>query len=61
MARNRIIRSGRNVNLYRLLSLRNDLKSLLKGRPAQRIMRKQIYKGAFKAASFVTRLLGVGR
>ena len=49
------------MNLYRLLFRRNDLKSLIKGRPLQRIARKVIYKHAFKAASFFTRMLGVSR
>ncbi len=49
------------MTLYRLLSHRNDLKALVKGRFPQRLVRRTIYRHAFRAASFVTRLLGVGR
>jgi hypothetical protein len=49
------------MNLYRLLSRRNDLKSIIKGRPLQRIARRVIYRHAFRAASWLTRLIGVSR
>jgi hypothetical protein len=40
------------MNLYRLLFRRNDLKSLIKGRPLQRIARKVIYKHKGMAVVF---------
>jgi hypothetical protein len=47
--------------LYHLLSRRNDLKALLKGRLPQRLVRRTIYKHAFRAAGFMSRLLRVSR
>ena len=49
------------MNIYRLLSLRNDLKAVLKCRLPQRIVRRVLYKHAFRATSCVTRLFGVER
>ena len=49
------------MNWYRLLSYRNDFKAAFSGRLPQRVVRKVVFRHAFKAASFVTRLLGVGR
>jgi hypothetical protein len=49
------------INLYHLLSRRNDLRSLLRGRLPQRLIRKVVYRHVFRASSFITRLLGVSR
>ncbi len=49
------------MNWYRLLSRRNDFKALLKGRLPQRLVRRTIYRHAFRAAGFLSRLIGVGR
>ena len=49
------------MNLYSLLSRRNDLKALLKGRLPQRLIRKHVYRHAFRLAGAVCRLVGVGR
>lgn len=46
---------------YRLLSRRNDLKALISGRLPQRVVRKFVFRRAFRAASFITRLLKVSR
>jgi hypothetical protein len=47
--------------LYRSASLLGDLHAIERGRLPQRIVRKVIYKHAFKAAGWLSRLLGVGR
>ncbi len=49
------------MNLYRLLRYRNDVKALFRGRLPQRLVRRTIYRHAFRAASFVTRLLRVSK
>jgi hypothetical protein len=49
------------VNLYHLLRLRNDAKAILRGRYPQRVVRRTIFRNAFRAAGFVSRMLGVGR
>lgn len=49
------------MNIYRLLAYRNDLKALIKGRPMQRVARRAIYRHAFRAAGWLSRLIGVGR
>ena len=49
------------MTLYRLLSLRNDLKAAFRGRLPQRLVRKQIYRRSFRAAGWLARLLKVGR
>ncbi len=49
------------MNIYRLLRYRNDVKALLKGRYLQRVVRRHVYRHAFRAAGWVTRALGVAR
>lgn len=49
------------MNLYRLLSLHNTIKATLRGRLPQRLVRRSIFKQAFRAAGFLSRLIGVGR
>lgn len=49
------------MNLYKMLRYRNDLKATLKGRLPQRIVRRAIYRHAFRAAGWVSRVIGVGR
>jgi len=49
------------MNIYRLLSLRNTARAALKGRLPQRLVRRQIYRGAFHVAGWFSRLLKVSR
>lgn len=49
------------MTLYQLLRYRNDAKAIMKGRAPQRLVRRFIYGRAFRAASFVSRLLKVNR
>ena len=49
------------MNIYHLLSRRNDLKALLKGRLPQRVVRKAVYRHSMNLARLVCRVLGVGR
>lgn len=49
------------MNLYRLLSIHNTIKAAIKGRLPQRLVRRSIFKQAFRAAGFMSRLIGVGR
>ncbi len=49
------------MNLYHLLSRRNDFKAALSGRLSQRVVRRAIYRRAFRAAGWLTRLIGVAR
>ena len=49
------------MNLYHLLSRRNDLRSILKGRYPQRFVRKQVWRQTSRLARLVCRVMGVGR
>lgn len=49
------------MNLYRLLSFHNTVRAALKGRLPQRLVRRTVYRHAFRAAGFVSRLLKVAR
>jgi hypothetical protein len=49
------------MNIYHLLSRRNDLKALLKGRLPQRVVRKVVYRRSMNFARLVCRALGVSR
>lgn len=47
------------MTIYKLLSLRNDLKAVCKGKLPQRAVRKFTYRHAFKAAGWLLRAVGL--
>lgn len=49
------------MNIYRLLSRRNDLKALLKGQLGKRVVRKAVYRHTSNVARLLCRALGVSR
>lgn len=49
------------MTIYRLLSLHNTIKATLRGRLPQRLIRRSIFKQAFRFAGLVSRALGMGR
>ena len=49
------------MNIYRLLSYRNDFKAALSGRLPQRVVRKFVTRKSFGLARMICRVLGVGR
>jgi hypothetical protein len=49
------------MNIYRLLSRRNDIKALIRGKLPQRVVRKLVWRHTSNAARLLCKALGVGR
>jgi len=47
------------MTIYKLLSLRNDLRAVRKNRVPQRIARRAAYRGAFRLAGWLLRAIGL--